>query len=165
MQIRPARPDEWDAVGDLTLAAYVDDGLLGADDSYAGELRAADQRAADAELMVAADGSADLLGTVTFALAGSPYAEISRPGEAEFRMLAVAPPARGRGVGGQLAAWCIDQAIGRGCSGVALSSLPQMRSAHRIYERMGFRREPGRDWSPTEKVDLIAYVLDLRTGR
>lgn len=161
MQIRPARTDELTAVGELTLAAYLADGLITADDTYATELRAAEERASDAELVVASDEATPLLGTVTFALAGSPYAEISRPGEAEFRMLAVAPVARGRGVGGRLAEWCVERAVENGCAGVALSTLPQMHSAHRIYERMGFQRDPDRDWSPTDQVNLIAYTLDL----
>jgi hypothetical protein len=42
-----------------------------------------------------------------------------------------------------------------------LSSLEEMHTAHRIYERMGFRREPGRDWTPAPGVLLIAYRLDL----
>jgi hypothetical protein len=38
-----------------------------------------------------------------------------------------------------------------------------MRAAHRIYERLGFRRAPDRDWSPVPGVDLIAFVVSLST--
>jgi GNAT superfamily N-acetyltransferase len=162
VHIRPARTEELAAVGDLTVQAYVSDGLLAPDDPYTEELRAADERAAEADLLVAVDPDQSLLGTVTYTLAGSPWAEISRPGEAEFRMLAVSPGARGRGVGGALAQWCVDRARETGCIAVALSSLPDMRTAHRIYDRMGFVRAPERDWSPVEGVSLVAYVLDLR---
>ena len=95
----PAEPDELAAVGELTVAAYVADGYLrGAEDGYAEQLRAADERAREADLVVAVDEpKGTLLGTVTFCRAGTPWAEVSRPGEAEFRMLAVAPEARGRG--------------------------------------------------------------------
>jgi hypothetical protein len=36
-----------------------------------------------------------------------------------------------------------------------------MSSAHRVYERHGFRRAPERDWSPVPGVDLIAFVAEL----
>ncbi len=162
MIVRAARPEEFDTVGGLTLEAYVADGYLDNDDDYADELRGAAHRAAHAELVVAADGTpAKLLGTVTFCLPGSPYAEISRPGEAEFRMLAVAPDARGRGVGQTLARWCVDRAREQGCVAMVLSSLDRMTAAHRLYERMGFERLPERDWRPNPDITLLAFKLEL----
>lgn len=163
MRIRPARPDELAAVGALTLAAYVADGFLTHDDAYAAELLAADERVQGAELLVAVAAEDRLLGTVTYCRHGSPWAEVSRSGEAEFRMLAVAPAGRGRGVGTALSQWCVERARAQGCTAVALSSMAQMGSAHRIYERMGFVRAPERDWSPVPHVALLAYVLDLGT--
>lgn len=161
MRIRPAEPDELELVGELTLASYVADGYTTVDDEYAAELRAADQRASQADLVVASAPHGQLLGTVTFVLPGTPWAEVSRPGEAEFRMLAVSPEHRGRGVGSALAQWCIDRAREQGCTAVALSTLPQMATAHRMYERMGFVRAPERDWRPSAQVLLIVYLLDL----
>jgi GNAT superfamily N-acetyltransferase len=160
--LRRAQPEEFAAIGELTLAAYVADGFLDNDDDYAVELRAAAHRAVEAELVVAVDPTShELLGTVTFALYGSAYAEISRPGEAEFRMLAVAPAARGRGIGHDLARWCVDRAREQGCTAIVLSSLDRMKSAHRLYERMGFDRLPERDWFPSPDIMLVAYLLDL----
>jgi ribosomal protein S18 acetylase RimI-like enzyme len=160
--LRPAQPEEYAEVGELTLAAYVADGFLDNDHDYASELRAASHRAAEADLLVAVDqGSHELLGTVTFCVSGSPYAEISQPGEAEFRMLAVRPEARGRGIGHTLARWCIDRAREQGCHALVLSSLDRMRTAHRLYERLGFARLPERDWAPAPGINLIAYQLEL----
>jgi ribosomal protein S18 acetylase RimI-like enzyme len=160
--LRRAQPEEFAAVGELTVAAYVADGFLDNDDDYAVELRAANHRAAEAELVVAVDpASHELLGTVTFCLSGSQSAEVSQSGEAEFRMLAVAPEARGRGIGHALARWCVDRAREQGCSALVLSSLDRMHAAHRLYERMGFSRLPERDWTPTPDITLIAYRLDL----
>lgn len=168
MIVRRAQPEEYDVVGELTAAAYSADGFVTDDDGYAEALRSAADRAAAAELMVAVEDGGDLprssppvLGTVTFCLNGSAYAEISRPGEAEFRMLAVAPAARGRGVGATLARWCVDRAREQGCTAVALSTLDRMHTAHRLYERMGFVRAPGRDWRPEPSITLLAYVLPL----
>lgn len=162
MILRRAQPDDYAAVGELTVAAYVADGFLAADDGYADELRAAAHRGAETELMVAADHDTQaLLGTVTFCLSGSTYAEISRPGEAEFRMLAVDPAARGRGVGHALARWCVDRAREQGCTALVLSSLDRMGTAHRLYQRMGFRRLPERDWRPDPEITLLGFGLDL----
>ncbi len=161
--VDPADPAELAAVGALTVQAYTADGYLrGAEDGYAEHLRAAADRTRDAELAVAVDeNDGTLLGTVTYCLAGTPWAEISRPGEAEFRMLAVAPDARGRGVGAALAEWCVERARADGCTGVVLSTLPVMHTAHRLYERMGFVRTPERDWWPVPEVELITYALPL----
>lgn len=158
----PADPDELAAVGGLTVAAYGADGYLLEDDPYVASLAAAADRARQAELAVAADEtSGALLGTVTYCRAGSAWAEVSRDGEAEFRMLAVAPEARGRGVGAALASWCVQRARDEGCSAVVLSSLPVMHVAHRLYARMGFVRTPERDWEPAPGVRLITYRLEL----
>ena len=100
-----------------------------------------------------------LLGTVTVCPPGSVWREISRPGEGEFRMLAVAPPARGRGVGEALARFAIDRFAAQGVHAMVLSSLSTMHAAHRLYERLGFRRDAERDWSPAPGVELLAYVL------
>ncbi len=74
-------------------------------------------------------------------------------------MLAVAPPARGRGVGEALARFAIDRFAAQGVHAMVLSSLSTMHAAHRIYERLGFRRDAERDWSPMPGVELLAYVL------
>lgn len=107
--IRLAEPDEYAAAGELTAAIYVGDGFVPANDPYVDELRDAERRAKEADLLVAVDGD-DVLGTVTFCLVGTPYAEISQPDEAEFRQLAVAHAGRGRGIGTALVNACIGRA-------------------------------------------------------
>lgn len=156
--VRPALPGEHAAVGALTADAYLSDGLVGPD--YAEVLRDAATRAAAATLLVAVlDG--ELVGTVTFALAGTPYAERCGDGEAEIRMLGTTKAARGRGVGTALTTRCVELARDAGCSAVRLSTQPEMVGAHRIYERLGFWRTPERDWSPAPGVELLMYVLPL----
>jgi GNAT superfamily N-acetyltransferase len=160
--IRPAAPAELAAVGDLTVDAYAADGYLDYADDYAHELRDAARRADLATLLVAVDErSGAVVGTATFVLAGTPYAEVSRPGEAEFRMLAVAKEARGQGVGAALVRACIEQARAAGCTALALCSLKEMTPAHRIYRRTGFVRDPDRDWDPLPGLTLVAFVLPL----
>ncbi|MBD3784538.1 MAG: GNAT family N-acetyltransferase [Micrococcales bacterium] len=158
--VRPARPDELDAVGRLTLGAYAADGGITPESPYAATLLDAGARARDAVLLVAVAGD-ELLGTVTFVRPGTPFAEIGGPDEAEVRTLAVAPATRGRGVGRLLSDECVRLARDEGCRAVVLSSGTWMTTAHRLYERMGFVREPERDWSPSPGVELLAYRLPL----
>ena len=74
-------------------------------------------------------------------------------------MLAVSPLAQGRGVGEALARFAIDRFATQDVHAMVVSSLSTMHAAHRLYERLGFRRDAERDWSPAPGVDLLAYVL------
>ncbi|MER6976462.1 GNAT family N-acetyltransferase [Streptomyces carpinensis] len=164
--IRPAEPGEYETLGEITAQAYLRDGLLdfGESDGYLGELRDVAKRAAAAEVLVAvAEGQ--VLGGVTFVPSGGPMADISGPGEAEIRMLAVAHAARGRGAGEALVRACLDRARAtEGCVRLVLSTQRTMHAAHRIYERLGFLRTPERDWNPIPHLDdiaLLTYELTL----
>jgi GNAT superfamily N-acetyltransferase len=156
--VRDARPDELDGIGDLRVAAYRADGFLPAISGYAATLRSlgADGQA---EVLAAVDGG-QVVGTVT--LQGWPAGQMARgPGEAEVRALAVAPGARGRGVGAALVAAVIERAAGQGIRQLVLLTLPDMRAAHRLHSQAGFSRLPDRDWSPRPGEVLLAYGLVL----
>lgn len=157
-EIRQAVPAEYDAVGELTVDAYSHDGFVRGE--YAMTLRAAADRAAKAELWVAADSSG-LLGTVTYCPVGSVYREIGQDDEGEFRMLAVHSRARGLGIGKALTQRCIDRSRELGMRRVVMSSAQYMTTAHRLYEGLGFHRLPERDWAPIPGVDLYAFALEL----
>jgi ribosomal protein S18 acetylase RimI-like enzyme len=157
-EIRLAVPGEYDAVGELTVEAYAHDGFVKGD--YAMTLRAAADRAAKAELWVAADDEG-LLGTVTYCPPGSVYREIGLDDEGEFRMLGVAGRARGLGIGTALTWRCVERSRELGLARLVMSSASYMTTAHRIYDRLGFVRIPERDWSPIPGVDLHAFSLDL----
>ncbi|MFF7855634.1 GNAT family N-acetyltransferase [Streptomyces sp. NPDC007904] len=164
--IRPAEPGEYAELGEITAQAYLLDGLLdfGENDAYLGELRDVAKRAASAEVLVAVEHGR-VLGGVTFVPDGGPMADIAGPGEAEIRMLAVARAARGRGAGEALVRSCVDRARAtEGCARIVLSTQRTMRSAHRVYERLGFIRTPERDWNPLPDLDditLLTYELTL----
>jgi ribosomal protein S18 acetylase RimI-like enzyme len=157
--VRPARPEELPAVGQLTVAAYAADIRPGS--PYNATLADAAGRAARAELLVAVDpeGGA-LLGTATLVL-GGPLAQLAGPGDAELRMLAVDPGARRRGVGEALVRATLARARAAGRGRVVLSTLPTMTAAHRLYERLGFGRAPALDHSPAAGVELLAYAVEL----
>ena len=98
---------------------------------------------------------------MTFCPVGSAYREIGRDDEGEFRMLAVNPAARGRGVGRALVEHCLRRSRELGYAGIRMSSMDRMTSAHRVYERLGFVRAPQDDWSPVPGVNLLAYCASL----
>lgn len=163
VRVRLARPEELEAVGALTAAAYRADGLLEVDDEYEVELRDAARRAREAVLLVAtsstgpADPAEEVVGTLTLAPYATSYAEIAEPGELELRMLAVAPGARGHGVAARLVTAALREAVARRARAVVLSTLAEMASARRLYERLGFGAAPERDWGH-EGVHLQALT-------
>lgn len=156
--IRLATPDEYTAVGALTVRGYVHDGYLEPTDAYAASLRDAAARAVGAELWVAVDDATGrLLGSVTYCPSGSAYRELAGDTEGEFRMLAVDPSARGLGVGRALASHCLRHSAAAGFASVVICSLPSMTSAHALYRSLGFARDRSLDWSPAADVVLWGF--------
>lgn len=167
-QIRLATDAELAKVGDLTVASYDADGhLTGPDDVYDQEysdvLADAHSRSADSMVFVAIDHH-ELLGTVTWCPPPSTMSELAREQfQGEFRMLAVSPNARTRGIGRQLVEHCVERARKTGLTEIWLSSLPSMSAAHRLYLRLGFERVRERDWYPEPGTVLWAFRLILDT--
>jgi GNAT superfamily N-acetyltransferase len=103
-----------------------------------------------------------LLGGVTYAVDHtSAYAEDTPADAAAFRMLAVSRAAQGKGTGKALVERCIAMARGDGKAALVLHTTPWMKTAHRLYEGLGFERDPSRDWRPVPDVPLLGYRLDL----
>lgn len=173
--IRVATDDEVAAAGALTAQAYQSDGLVRDGDDYVEELTDAVRRAREATLLVAVaapdpDGDDDparsrseVVGTITIAPAGTSYAEIADPGEVELRMLAVAPSARRRGVAEALMRAAMREAVTLRAERVVLSSLEEMTTAHRLYDRLSFDRVPARDWHH-EDIALRVYTWTVPSG-
>jgi GNAT superfamily N-acetyltransferase len=159
--VREARPEEYPAIGELTVAAYSIFPEV-ADPGYLAELRDAAGRAAVCPVYVALDDAGRVVGGATYVPGpDNPLAESERSGEAGIRMLAVAPAAQGRGVGTALARALVERARAEGRRGIALLSLPAMTGAHRLYERLGFRRAPDRDWEPEPGLILLGFELEF----
>lgn len=85
--------------------------------------------------------------------------------EAAIRALAVSPEGQGKGIGSALLQAAIERAEQTGVRNLFLLTQTDMLAAQRLYRRAGFRRLPGRDWSPRPGVTLLAYGLQLNAGR
>lgn len=159
--VREARPDEYEAIGEIGVAAYA--ALDGeSDDGYLRHVRDVAGRARHGSVLVAVDPDGTLVGTVTYVPGPeSRLAELERAGEAGFRMLAVAPGAQGRGIGRALAQAIITRARDDGRRGLAIYTRPSMRAAHALYASLGFAREPSDDWEFAPGEWLWAFRLSL----
>ncbi|MBP2704230.1 GNAT family N-acetyltransferase [Microbispora sp. RL4-1S] len=161
--VRPAGPQDHTALGELTVEVYRD--LLPQRPEtrdYMAKIRDMGSRAGDGELLVAVDAaSGRVLGGLLFVVPGSPFSNTARPGEGEFRLLAVAATERGRGVGEALVQACLSRAAELGLRAVAISTQPNMSAAHRLYRRLGFVRAPERDWEIPSGTPLWVFVADV----
>ena len=158
VMMRRALPGEFGVIGDLRVAAYRADGFLSEQSSYEPTLRALWSDGAG-DVLVAVDGD-EIVGTVM--LQSWPHGEMTlSPGEAEIRALAVAPSARGCGIGQELLTEVIRQARGQGVRHLVLLTQVGMSAAQRLYAAAGFCRLPERDWAPSEHTFLLAYGLVL----
>ena len=154
-----AVPADFARIAELTVGVCQGEDLVSPE--YVPHLADVAGRADRADLLVARDAAGRVVGSVALVLAGD-FGEVTRsPEEAAFRMLAVDPDARGRGVGEALVRTCLDRARAAGRARMVLSTGELMTAAHRLYERLGFQRLPERDWSPRPGIDLRVYALEL----
>lgn len=165
-EVRAARPEELDRAGEVVAQAYATMDVFTGGHPGAGEylehVRDARGRARECPVLVAVEPDGTILGCVTYVPDHeSRFAELEVPGEAGFRMLGVAPGTTGRGVGRALVEACVERAREAGRTGIAISTSPEMAAARRLYERLGFRRVPARDFDPVPGLRLWAYVLAL----
>jgi ribosomal protein S18 acetylase RimI-like enzyme len=178
VEIRDAREDEFSELGDVRVAAYLADGFLSPQSTYAPRLRALGAEGLDHVLVAVDDGQRSsanaagpgsqpgsgrgrIVGTVM--LQGWPQGGeiLAGPEEAEIRALAVVPEARGAGLGRALLAAVIERAAAEGIRNLVLLTQSDMKAAHHLYDKAGFARLPDRDWSPEPGVNLLAYGLVL----
>lgn len=121
-----------------------------------------EHRAEHAQVWVA-ETAGKVVAAVTLTFTGQPYSEIAQDGELEFRMLAVDPPHQGGGVGRAVVREIVEHARWLpGIKAISITSATFMQRAHGLYQSLGFRRMPERDWCvPGEDVLLWVFRLEL----
>ncbi|BCW12096.1 hypothetical protein NtRootA4_31590 [Arthrobacter sp. NtRootA4] len=163
--IRQARPEEYDAVGQMTYEGFGHH-LPGAhqpDDARLSLLLDAAARAREGVLLVAEDvETGRLVGTASLLPFGSPLSRQAEDGEVELRLLAVLPEARRTGLGQKLLDESARLAAARGAARVVLDTAVDNEPSQRLYRRLGYVRRPEREKErPAPKVQLVVYTLDL----
>ena len=166
VHVRGARAGDRETIEAITLAAYQEYAAQMPEhwDLYrqniVGTLGSVDPRD---QLVAERDG--EIVGSVLVHPAGSTLSghrgesiTLSLP---EVRLLAVAPAARGLGVGRALMRECIRRARQSGARALTLHTSDMMRVAMRLYEGMGFARAPELDLSPLPGVFIKGFRLDL----
>lgn len=165
--LRDLRPEEREAAERLTLAAYGEYAAVMAPAAWAGLERAVRAALADpgqAERVVAERGDdGTLAGSVMLypAAADAYGGEIGPLRWPEVRLLAVAPTARGLGVGRALMDECVRRARAAGATSLGVHTSRSMRAALAMYAAMGFVRVPEHDFHPEGGEVVEAYRLPL----
>jgi ribosomal protein S18 acetylase RimI-like enzyme len=155
--VRNATTDgDWEQATLLMQQVYVGGGYTAA--VNASDLMTRKNLEPAGQLLVAVDDADVVLGAVLLLHPVSDLRQLAGAEEREFRLLAVDDKARGKGVGEQLVQACLDRAFAAGAQAVVLWTQPSMYSAHRLYERMGFRRAPERDHEDPRGFTRLVYV-------
>jgi predicted N-acetyltransferase YhbS len=165
MLIRDARPEDRDAIREVTLAAYQEYAVRMPTfwEGYRQNIIVSLDEVGSAEQLVA-EHEGTIVGTVLLypprrmQVSRSESLEMPWP---EVRLLAVAPAARGRGVGAALMQECVRRVRKTGGRVLSLHTTDVMQTALRMYERLGFVRAPELDFHPAPGTTVKGYRLDL----
>ena len=169
--IREARREEHEALGQLMVSVYSRlEGFPKPDEqpkyyemlSNIGRLA----EKPDTRLLVAAVGDELLGGVVCFsnmAQYGSGGIATGEKDASGFRLLAVAPHARGMGVGKALARHCVELAKQSKRRQVIIHTTDAMKVAWGMYERLGFVRSPDLDFMQGA-LQVFGFRLRLPSG-
>lgn len=154
--VRNARPEEFSAIGRLMVDVYSRlEGFPQQPEYFAmleniGEIT----KRPHTELIVAVSAEGIIEGAVvyfsdmsSYGSGGSATAEKNASG---FRLLAVAPEARGRGIGRLLTTACIEKARKDKNEQLIIHSTDFMKVAWKMYEKMGFMRSEDLDFMQGE---------------
>jgi ribosomal protein S18 acetylase RimI-like enzyme len=108
-----------------------------------------------AKILVAEAGA--IQGSLALVDPGLAPSSLARSDELEITRLAVAKPARQRGIGRLLLECAETEARQHGARRLVLWTRPSQTPAHQLYRSLGYAREPARDQVPNHRV----YVLSL----
>ncbi|MGZ4131232.1 MAG: GNAT family N-acetyltransferase [Actinomycetota bacterium] len=143
VEIREARPEEYEEAGRVTATAYREFVRPGetAWEEYLDRIADAASRARVATVLVALDGDR-IVGSATLELGeriDDDHPPLA-PDEAHVRMVGVHPDVRRRGIAAALLADVEERARRAGRSRMTLHTTQRMLPAQTMYERLGYRR-------------------------
>jgi ribosomal protein S18 acetylase RimI-like enzyme len=157
--IRAATDKDAEAIAALWTEAYFEEGEGGRDTPYS-RSDFEETRAAAAHLLVAEiDGA--VLGVVALLAPGEPSRAVALEDEAELARLVVSSAARRQGIGRALADRCADLTQSEVWSAISLWSRPYQRAGHRLYESLGYQRQPERDSTDETGFGRLVFRLEL----
>jgi ribosomal protein S18 acetylase RimI-like enzyme len=157
--IRAATNEDADAIAALWTEAYFDEGEGGRDAPYDRSDFEQTQAAAAHLLVAEVDGA--VLGVVALLAPDEPSRTIALVDEAELARLVVGSAARRHGVGRALADRCAELARSEGWAAISLWSRPYQRAGHRLYESLGYQRQPERDSTDETGFSRLVFRLEL----
>jgi GNAT superfamily N-acetyltransferase len=164
VHLRDARETDRDTIRAVTLGAYEDYATQWFWETYQRNILSTLSDFHPAEQIVA-EHAGRIVGTVLLYPSGAvverPDVGSIRMEAPEIRLLAVAPAARGHGVGKALVQECIRRARQSGAPMLTLHTTDVMQPAIRLYTQIGFVRAPELDFHPTPAITVKGYCLPL----
>lgn len=163
LQIRDARADEYDAIRDLTLAAYGQFATVMPHwEMYRQALLTTLDQARSAERIVAERNGTIVGSVLLYPATANVYEETDTNSDVpEVRLLAVAPEARGQGVGGALLDECERRARAAGATALGLHTEDLMAAAVSMYTHRGYVHMPELDFHPAPSAWVKGYRRSL----
>jgi len=169
-QIRNAKPEEFTEIGKLMVQVYSQlEGFPKESEqpnyykmlANIGELT----NNPGTELLVAVSSEGEIMGGVVFfndmKYYGSGGTATKEGNAAGFRLLAVSPSARGKGIGKLLTEECIRKAKEANLQQVIIHSTKAMQIAWKMYENIGFKRSEDLDFMQGE-LPVFGFRLPLQ---
>ncbi len=156
--VRTAEAGDAERVVEIWTEAYFREGEGGRTTPYA---KRDFEEATGVGRVFVAGPPGEAVGVVVLVAPGTPGMAVARGDEAELRLLAVSSEERRGGIGRALVERCTDQAREKGWRAIALWSRPYQAAAHRLYESLGYRRQPDRDESDLTGFGRLVFRLQL----
>jgi len=165
IHLRDAHPADRATIADLTMRAYGEYASVmhpGAWTALEAALRAS--LADDVGVTrIVAELDGHIVGSVALYDPGAAHytgldSETAWP---EVRLVAVDHSVRGRGVARALVLECVRRARAAGANTLGLHTSQSMHAARRLYERLGFVRDPDHDFQPPGGELVEGYRLRL----
>lgn len=161
LELRVLAPaDDTAAAGAVVQQAYFALPSYPRDPEYDVTIGAVGERVRESTVLAALlDGR--IVGCLTYvADHHDPHAEFEDEEAASFRYFGVDPSVQGMGVGEAMVNWCLDRARSDGRLRMRIHTLESMPGARRLYERMGFLRDPAND-EEWDGIKGLAFVHHL----